>query len=150
MNIIIVKIFPALLILLAYSLKDKKILQILIIATFLVSSVYYLFTPKFHREDWRGLVAFVNSGESDSTVLFPADSQMEAYNFYSQNYLQGVKAFGPEGFSDKANTIWLTRYVNDIFDPNDSLKNKIESSNYQKRAEIDFNGIVVWKYTKNK
>jgi|GEM_PF-4770859 len=38
------------------------------------------------------------------------------------------------------------RYVWDIFDKEDILRKKIESSGYNRIGEYNFNGVVVWLY----
>ena len=115
----------------------------LVVAINLCASFYYLGNSKFHREDWRGLVNYVEEHSTkDFKVLFVADSQMEAYNYYSE-----MKNFsGPDAVSDSFDTIWLMKYVQPIFDPNDTLRKKVEDLGYVKAEEFDFNGVVVWRY----
>jgi len=38
------------------------------------------------------------------------------------------------------------RYVQPIFDPEDSVRNQVETIGYKKVAERDFNGVTVWEY----
>jgi len=89
-------------------------------------------------------VNFVESQKKDKSItLFVADSNMEAYRYYAPN----AKIAGPEALKAGYDQIWLMCYVKDIFDPNDTLKSKVESLKYQKVGKYDFNGVVVWKYT---
>ena len=105
-----------------------------------------MFNEKFHREDWKGLVKFVESESRDknSIVLFVADSQMEAYKYYSKD----AKIAGPAGLGEGLDLIWLMRYVQPMFDPEDKLRQEVERFGYQKTGEFDFNKVVVWRYEK--
>lgn len=141
---------PALYLLIAIGLdkvrpKISNILIILFVAANLVFSGIYLFIQRFQREDWRGLTTFVKeeSNNNKSVILFVADSNMEAYKYYDSSF----NISGPQGFNTKYQEIYLMRYLQSVFDSNDSLRAKIEASGYNKEKEYDFNGVVVWKYT---
>ncbi len=143
-------VLPAFYLLVAVSLEKLKpklssILIVVLVGMNLIFSGIYLFNPRFHREDWRGLVSFVESHKTkDSVTLFVADSNMEAYKYYDSS----ANISGSKGFSTKYEEIWLMRYLQPVFDSNDSLCAKIEASVYNKEKEYDFNGVVVWKYIK--
>ena len=124
----------------------QKAAIIFILAVNLVSSGAYLFNPRFHREDWKGLVAFVEQEKRDkkAITLFVADSQMEAYRFYAPD----AKISGPAGLSGEYDQVWLMRYVAPIFDPKDTLRQEVERVGYLKAGEYDFNEVVVWRYEK--
>lgn len=111
----------------------------------IVFSAIYLFNPSFHREDWRGFVKFVedNSIPKSAITLFISDSQMEAYNYYSQGI---IPALSPAQFEPEYNTIWLMKYVQDLFDPLDLVRINLESLEYTKTQVYDFNGVVVLRY----
>lgn len=128
---------------------DRR-LQIISIATLaifnLVTTSIYLFTPRFHREDWRSAASWIreNSREKAGT-LFVGQGQMEPYHYYNP----GVPAFGQTGWEEQGfDTIYLMRYVQPILDPQDLLRQKVEENGYQKLGEHDFNGVVVWEYQK--
>jgi len=112
---------------------------------FLTTSIY-LFNPRFHRENWRELVSFIEkeSVDENAITLFVADSQMEAYKYYSKD----AKIAGPTGLSEGLDLIWLMRYVQPMFDPEDKLRQEVEKFGYQKTGEFDFNKVVVWRYEK--
>ena len=69
---------------------------------------------------------------------------MEAYRYYAANAVVS----GPSGLNNGYEQIWLMRYVQPIFDSEDKLKEDVENLGYMKEEEFDFNGVVVWKYTK--
>lgn len=110
----------------------------------LLASGAYLFNSRFQREDWRGLVSFVENAAKDKNTitLFVTDGQTEAYRYYSK----GGKIAGPRGLNTSYEQIWLMRYVQEIFDPEDRLRKEIERLGFIKKGEYSFNGLVVWKY----
>lgn len=97
---------------------------------------YYLANTKFHREDWRA----ASKAIGDSQIVLPANSQAEALTYYGK---AGQIVKSPTG-----NTVWLSRYVTEIFDPKDLVRKNIEKLGYNKVSEYNFNGVVFWKYTK--
>lgn len=119
------------------------ILAIVIGFQLLSLGIYYL-NPRFHREDWRAAVAYIetNSGP-DAVTLFVNPQQGDGYKYYSAGF---VPFGGPELLSQRPKTVWLMRYVQDIFDPQDSVRKSIELAGYQKQAELDFNRVIFWKY----
>ena len=131
---------PALYILLAYGIgkieKHKYIFLALVIVINIFSSGYYLFNKKFQREDWRGASAAVGTDE----IILPGSSQKEALIYYGKG---GQIVKDPVG-----STIWLSRYVWEISDPDSLTENRIKTLGYNKTAEYDFNGVVFWKYNK--
>ncbi|OGM70766.1 hypothetical protein A2975_02655 [Candidatus Woesebacteria bacterium RIFCSPLOWO2_01_FULL_44_14] len=124
--------------------KWRSVVLGLVLTVNVVTSGIYLVNPKFHREDWRGAVNFVESQKDEGDItLFVQDSQMEAYRYYAP----GAKlAGGPDTLKGEFDTIWLMRYVQPLFDPSDTVRQKIESLGYEKQGEYDFNGVVVWRY----
>lgn len=141
---------PPLYILAATGLSGKERLNYLLLAILMagniVSSGIYLFNNKFHREDWRSAVSFVESQKDNKSVtIFVADSNMEAYRYYAPN----AKIAGPTGIKNGYNQIWLMRYLKDVFDPQDLARKKVENLGYKKTREFDFNGVVIWEYIPN-
>ncbi len=130
-----------------FSKKINMLIVFVLLSINITTSSVYLFNHNFQREDWRGLVSFVelNSENKDSIVVFPSNSQMEAYKFYAKkdNYYSGNI-----NFEMKTNKIFLLRYVQEVSDPSDSTRLKIESVGYRKTGDINFNGILVWRYEK--
>ncbi|MFH1826808.1 MAG: hypothetical protein ABH812_00015 [bacterium] len=143
-------ILPAFYFFLSFSIESfkkpiKNIATVTIILFNLAFSCIYFFNPRFHRENWRGLVSFIEntSLKNEAVTLFVRDSQMEAYNYYSTDQ---IKAIAPDQFEPGSKTVWLMRYIQDIFDPQDIVRIELEKSGYQKKADYDFNGVVVSRY----
>lgn len=123
-----------------------KIALVFVLLVNLISSLAYLTSPRFWREDWRNMVKFAESRKTTNSItIFVADSNMEAYRYYAPD----AKIAGPEAIKNGYDQIWLMRYVQDVFDPGDTVRVKIEKLGYKKSGEYDFNGVVVWEYSKN-
>lgn len=135
---------PALYLLLASGLDKtvnyKRPLLYVVIAINLLTSGYYLFGPRFHRENWRLAAATIEN----QRIVFPADSQKEALIYYGK----GGQVVTVDQLGNSDNEIWLSRYVSEIFDPSDLVRFKIENLGYNKVSEANFNGVVFWKYSK--
>lgn len=133
-------VLPAFYILIAEGIKKLGKYSKLIISLVLLINLaligYYLASPKFHREDWRGAVKTIGGDQ----IILPANSQTEALAYYGK---AGQVVTNPTG-----KTIWLSRYVTEVFDPEDSVRKKVDSLGYMKNAEYNFNGVVFWRYTK--
>jgi mannosyltransferase len=133
---------PALYIIVAAGLEQFTKNKYLLITIFLLinisSSMYYLLTPRFQREDWRKAVDIIGS----DTIILPAYSQAEALEYYSK----GGQIININNFEGSNREIWLSRYVWWVFDPTDSARKKIEGLGYNKVLESNFNGVVFYKY----
>lgn len=137
-------ILPAFYLLLVQA-KIGKYILIFLIAVNLLTSFMYLTNTKFQREDWRSAVNFIEKNKiTGGVVIFPADSQMEAYRYYAPK----AQISGPERIISSYQEIWLLRYAQPISDPTDTTRLRIEALGYIKTKEYDFNAVVVWKYNK--
>jgi hypothetical protein len=47
-------------------------------------------------------------------------------------------------------TVFLLRYVQEIFDPKDEKRAYLEAIGYKFIRQENFNGVVVWEYQLNK
>ncbi len=143
-------VLPALFIILSLSIlnlpkKWQKVSLAFVLSVSILSSLYYLITPRFHREDWKNLVSYIQNESKNSNyrVVFASNGQEEGFRYYSKSEDVIVKSNEIGLGLDK---LWYVRYVQDIFDPDDSVKGIIESLGYKKKKTYDFNGIIVWEY----
>src|SRR5258706_1871352 len=118
----------------------KNILLSIIILINLATSFYYLFTPKFYREDWRLAAKTIGN----SKIITPSNSQKEALIYYGKE----MQIVDISKISGKEPEVWLSRYVWEIFDPTDSVRKKIENLGYNRFEEFNFNGVIFRTYTK--
>lgn len=132
-------ILPAFYLLLSEN--TNKILIILILLVNILTSGIYLFNTKFHREDWRGVSKLIGSEK----IVFPVNSQKEALTYYGKD----KQIISKEELTKSDETFWLSRYVWDTFDENDSTRKFIEELGYNKITEVNLNGILLFKYARS-
>jgi hypothetical protein len=118
--------------------KYKWLLFSVVIIINLLSSFYYLLNPKFQREDWRAAASAIGP----DTIILPARSQSEVLEYYGK----GSQIVYVGDFGGGQKEIWLSRYVWQVFDFNDNARKKIEDLGYNKTDELNFNGVVFYKY----
>jgi 4-amino-4-deoxy-L-arabinose transferase-like glycosyltransferase len=115
-----------------------KLLLFGFIAINLTTSTYYLFTPKFHREDWRGLVNTIEKQKTENSVtVFLKNSNMEAYRYYAPD----AKIIGAEGLDGTHDQVWLMNYLRDVFDPGSIVGSNIENLGYTYSTELVHRGV---------
>ncbi|MFZ5932928.1 MAG: glycosyltransferase family 39 protein [Patescibacteria group bacterium] len=109
-----------------------------------ISSSAYLFNPRFQREDWRGAASFIKKESKGNSAVVFVRSQTEAYKYYAKD----AKIALPEELDRSLDEVWLMRYVQPIFDPEDTVRKRVEGLGFEKAREYDFDGVVVWRYQK--
>lgn len=133
---------------------DRRIrgIVIAIILTInLVSLSAYYFNPYFHREDWRGLVKYLQQQE-DSVVILPSSASNWPIRYYDPEgkiiLREGVGGVGKikEVEDIEGDKAYYIRYLIPLFDPNELILAKLREQGYTKTVEISFNQIPVWKY----
>lgn len=104
-----------------------------------------ILSPKFQREDWRGLSQWIDQhgGNAQAIAVIPSMAQAAPYLYYQRD-VPIVDTL--EDIKELPNTIFLIRYVQEIFDPQDQLRSEIEDLEYVLVEQRDFNGVVVWHY----
>ena len=119
----------------------------ILLTTNLISSGAYLVLPRFHREDWRGLNHFATTVGSDTLVVFPNLAQSAGFSFYNTSNLPMQDKTNLD-LSGKPDHVLFIRYVVEIFDPQETVKEHLREEGYIRRQERTFNGILVWHYLK--
>ena len=120
---------------------SKYLLAVIVIFNLICSGLYLIF-PRFQREDWRSLALNLGS----SKIVFPANSQKEGLIYYNKE----KNIASASDLTEKDREIYLSRYVYEIFDQNDSTRAKLEKLGYNKVSEDNYNGIVVFRYKLSK
>jgi len=134
-------VLPAFILLVAEGAKNHKLKICLLCFISLISLIWFNSNQKFHREDWRATVNYVRA--SGNKVYMPSIAQDAALKYYGPNIAVNDRNSIVIG-QDK--TVFLLRYVQEIFDERDFLKRVLEATGYHKTEERNFNGVVVWKY----
>ena len=128
----------------------KKNYQGLALAFFLVlnltASAVYLLNPKFHREDWRGLVKVLvekNLNLQPVVIIPVVDAPLKYYyagNIVASDNLASVL---------DARQIWLVPYAEAIFDPSLTSRQKLELSGFKPNFVRHFTGdLILIQYIK--
>jgi len=145
-------LLPAFCLLTAYGLtfveeKYKKLVFCMLLVFSAVCTSIYFSSPRLHRENWKDAVSWIEESANgkNAASIFVTNNQRDPYYYYSRNV---VPSYGPNGLeAENFEKIYLMRYVQPIFDPQDNLRKKVEES-YKKTREKDFNGVTVWEYEK--
>lgn len=120
------------------------IIVTLLIVTNLISSTAFIFLPQFHKENWRDLSLWIDSYPTDSAItIFPNLAQSAPYLYYQKRILP-VSSIREQ--PDLPEVVFLMRYVQDIFDPEDAKRQDLEALGYQLVEQRNFNGVSVWAY----
>lgn len=130
-------ILPAFYLLISENINKKAIILVLFIN--ILTTSYYLFNTRFQRENWREIATIVGQDK----IVMPSNSQKEAFVYYGKEKniitLADLK-------TNSQKELWLSRYVWEIFDSNDSTRKQVEDLGYNKVKEINLNGVVFYKY----
>lgn len=118
------------------------------------SGVVYLSRPEFQREDWRGVLAFLDQHQSDtSVVILESDGSFAPYDYYDQGRIKtiyGLQKFPATGDSDvnnlemnlrDVNKVYLLEYLVDIADPNRLVEKKLMNLGFSQDKIDNFNGV---------
>jgi len=158
-------VLPAFYLLIAYGLTviDSKILTSIIILLNLAFSLLYLFTPTFHREDWKGAQEYLSeNGKFGAVVLQAFPEPFAGYRWYSSYPSAALMpAYGATlklGATDseiKENTteilsytrgVFYFRYLEDQTDPRHVIKQTMEENGFKEETAKDFRGVGIVEY----
>ncbi len=140
---------------LSKNILTKKVftfLTISLITINLILSSIYLFNPKYHRENWRGMVNWLHQQNNDHAPVIILSQINKPFMYYDQNKSNTLYVSQPEKLklSQKATDqrkIYLISYGLPIFDPNDKIREELKEKNYTHKQGESFRkvGIEVWE-----
>lgn len=143
-------VIPSLSLLLAKGAHKNIVLLVTIILVSCFSILFFNINPRFAREDWRSVATYTSS--DPGLIVMPSVAQSASFKYYSSDKVVDLEQLDDElnnKIDNNLRTIYLLRYVQEIFDPNDNQKKLIESAQFEKVEEKSFNGgLLVWKYQK--
>ncbi len=158
-------ILPAFIILVAlgifsYQRNLRNTFFVVITAVEIFSSLIYLFNPSYQRENWKGLVNFLNI-QNQSVVLFESSGTFPPFDYYAKNR---IKAYGalktfPARNSNEiedlnamingSSNVFLVDYLVQISDPNRLVAQNLNELGYKIKETRDFNGLgFVYHYVR--
>ncbi len=103
----------------------------------------YIGTPRYHRENWKEVVAYIEAqaNVTDSIVFsFPGVPDPWVY-YTSENLLAVGMQLLDEQLDLRAPRIYYVDYARELFDPQNVIQNKIEQAGYSEIGFRDFNGV---------
>ncbi len=157
-------VLPAFYLLLVWGISRVRteIMQIILVffilfVNLITTSIYYT-NSYFHREDWRGLVQFIESpSEEKRVVILPSQTSNWPYKYYSKEKVPLVSL--SEGFQTVKEkdldlrlspyseaTIYYIRYLVPMFDSQEETVSWLNQNGFVKIKEISFNQIPLWVY----
>lgn len=111
----------------------------------LTGLTFYYFNPRFHRENWREAVAQLEKkGDKNDLVIFVSSEPMSPWIYYQKKNLKAVGKGELQKISE-VKRVFLFRYLWPVFDPKDSVREKIEE-NFKLIDVKEFNGVEWWEY----
>lgn len=136
---------PFLYLLIGLSPVNSKLKYSLVILNLIFSSIY-LFNPKFHRENWKGLAEWLNQQDQPEVYI------LNQVHFPLKYYYQGkIVSISPQlryiDISIYHNRIYLVSYGLPIFDPEDKIRKRLRAEGLKLKAGESFRkvGIEIWE-----
>lgn len=133
---------------------NKRFLIIAIILSEIFTSGIYLLDSTFHREDWKGVISFLESrNDNKSVVIFENDEAFAPYKYYSNNLIEEVGGLVKipvkqqsdvadlENLLNNKGNVYLLEYLVDITDPGRILEKELEAVGFFKSDTYDFRGV---------
>ena len=130
----------------------------LVILVNLTSLGVYYKNPYFHREDWRGLVNYIEEEAKEKEyALLPSYTSHWPYKYYSQGRVslvsvaEGIRTVNEKDFEkislENINGFYYIYYLTDLFDPQGLVINWLDESNFVKIEEVSFNQLKleIWQ-----
>ncbi len=122
-------------------------------------SLMYLLNPKFHREDWKGAVKFINQQANSNSLIIFENNEIPAPVIYYQTdpkiATPGLERIPAQTLQDlkiinmSKNPIYLFEYLAGITDPERLLEKQLQSLGYKKIETYDFRGVgFIHQYAK--
>lgn len=130
--------------------RTRTVLAFFIITAALVCVSFYVFYPKFQREDWKRAWEFIHKG--GGVVVFESTGSFAPFEYYSRGKvevfggLKKIPASEPKDVSDLEKisgkvSVYYFDYLADITDPKRLLLLKLSELGYREGRVYDFAGV---------
>jgi uncharacterized membrane protein len=132
-----------------------KFVVVFLVGVNLFCSGVYLFNPKFHREDWRGMVEWLqkrNQNYGAPVLILPQISKPFEYYDRGESDIAYINPSTSENLYESIHRNWrqvyLVSYGLPIFDPAGKIREKLKKVGYEIRKGKSFRrvGVEVWSY----
>ena len=112
----------------------------------LICSGVYLLNPKFHRENWRGMVNWLHQENKSNLPVLILGQVAQPFKYYDRNQ-SNLIVVDPGGNRFNVliheNKIFLISYALPIFDPEDKIRQELRMMNYELKRGESFRGVGV-------
>ncbi|OGM58353.1 hypothetical protein A3A75_04975 [Candidatus Woesebacteria bacterium RIFCSPLOWO2_01_FULL_39_10] len=141
-------LIPAFYLLIAYGISKSKFTKLLvglIFTTNLVFTSIYLFNSNYWREDWKGLVSFIESRIEGEEKVYA--SHLGAFTPYLWYAKRGdiILRFGESSVID-SNSFYSLDYLMDLSDPNRKIYQVLKDYGYKDIQVYNFRGVGQVRY----
>lgn len=125
------------------SVKSRTVALLVAFSLSLFAWQTYIGTPRYHRENWKAAVLYVKAQASTSdNVVFSFPGIPDPWLYYGRSDVHAVGMDTLEEQLDlRAPRIFYVDYARELFDPNNSIQNKIKQAGYSEIGFRDFNGV---------
>jgi|SRR3989344_1969305 len=136
----------------------RKLILIYLLAQNIAFSTLYLTQPRYHREDWRGAIAYSDQKAGDGAlVLSEFNMPLAPMEWYSKKYHRYFGASTSQAITElsvaekldplitTSNHIVLYTYLFEISDPNRHVETYLQQQNFRLITEKDFHGVGIIK-----
>lgn len=124
-----------------------NLLTLAIVVMNLIFSLIYLTRPSFWREDWRGLVSFIEERIKEGEVIVVSYPEAFAgYRWYSKKP-DKVKSFD-EFKEENFNSVYTLDYLMDLTDPKRENYDLLRNQGFKEEEVFNFRGVGQVRYWK--
>jgi len=115
----------------------------------LVCSGVYLLNPKFHRENWRGMVGWLHQKNEDNLPVLILNQVVKPFEYYDQarSNLCPIANYNQIGqcidVSIHRYRVFLVSYALPIFDPEDKIREELRRRGYEPKIGESFRGVGI-------
>lgn len=140
-------VVPAVILLVADGLLSKPQFRHKLAASILIvlttgAGWWYVIDSRWHREDWRTLAAYIDNSATATVVIMPNLAQADPLLIYSKTSIVESVTMVP-AYHD----VVYVAYLEDIFDPNGTIRTALTSAGYELTQEVRPRGLVAYRYT---
>lgn len=111
----------------------------------LVSTGLYLFSPQFHRENWRDAAAYIHQQDPSSPVVIYS-AVRSPFEYYDRHQSLELSEQNLDELISKP-SVWYIPYAQPIFDPENKVTQTLHQLGFEEVSKTHFRGgVTVTRY----
>lgn len=130
-----------------FSFKKPTILIILLLLINIFFSFKYLLYSDYYRENWKETVKVLHQQNVSKASVLILENVTAPFDYYDKQESKLV-FFEQKELVVNENTIWLIPYAQPIFDPQDIIRQYLNSKGFMRTYEQHFRGVTLEKWQK--